>query len=170
MILAPAARAAAGQPGDLETAVGIVDGVVRHQHLGRPGLEAQAGHRRQRFRMGGGPQGGRGGEGGVDLDEHPVALADEGLHPSQGLNPPLDHERPVRAPNYGHFPRPRSHGGEGVIPQTGQRLPALDRDGAFGVIQGQAQAAGGQGQGRGIPHPLEEIPAVQLGGFWFGVP
>ena len=64
-----------GQPGDLEAAVGIVDGVVRHQHLGRPGLEAQAGHRRERLRVGGGPQGGRGGEGGVDLDEHPVALA-----------------------------------------------------------------------------------------------
>ena len=95
-----------GQPGDLEAAVGIVDGVVRHQHLGRPGLEAQAGHRGERLRVGGGPQGGRGGEGGVDLDEHPVALADEGLHPSQGLYPLLDHHRPVRAPDDGHFPCP----------------------------------------------------------------
>ena len=53
--LAPVSRAAAGQPGDLETAIGIVDGVVRHQHLGRPGLEAQAGHRGQQLRVGGGP-------------------------------------------------------------------------------------------------------------------
>ena len=61
------------------------------------------------------------------------------------------------------FAWPRGQGAPGEIPQTGQRLPSLARSGAFGVIQGQAQAAGGQGHGRGVPHPLEEIPAVQLG-------
>ncbi len=80
----PAGPGRRGQSGDLEAAVGIVDGVVRHQHLGRPGLEAQTGHRRQHLRVGGGPQRGRGGEGGVDLDEHPVALLDEGLHARPG--------------------------------------------------------------------------------------
>ena len=114
-----------GQPGDLEATVGIVDGVVRHQHLGRPGLETEAGHRREQLRVGGGPQGGRGGEGGVDLDEHPVALPDEGLHPSQGLNPLLEHGRPVRAPDDGHVRLVRGPAAGGKIPQAGQGLLSL---------------------------------------------
>src|SRR5208337_2424356 len=135
-----------------------------NQHLGRPGLDTKAGHRGEHFRVGGGPQGGRGGEGGVDLDEHPVALLDKGLHASQGLNSPRAHQGPVRTPDDGHFPRPRGFATEGVIPQTGQDLLYLGGGRTFRVIKGQSGATGSQGHHRGVPQALQKIPPVHGGG------
>src|SRR5208337_2293551 len=135
-----------------------------NQHLGRPGLDTKAGHRGENFRVGGGPYGGRGGEGGVDLDEHPVALLDKGLHSSQGLNPLREHQRPVRAPDDGHFPWPRGFAMEGVIPQTGQHLLYPGRGRTFRVIKGQSGTSGSQGHHRGVPQALQKIPTVHFDG------
>ena len=83
--------------------------------------------------------------------------------PSQGLNPPRQHQRPVRAPDDGHFSWSRGFAAEGVIPQTGQHLLCRGRGRTFGVIKGQSAAPGSQGHHRGVPQPFQKIPAVHAG-------
>ena len=160
----PGSSGRLGQAGNFETAFRIIDGIVGHQHLGRPGLPTQPGHRGQQFRIGGRPQGGRGSKGGIDLDQDLVALADKSFHPAQGLDSLLDHYGPVLAVNNGHFTRPRGQGRIGKIPQTGQGLLLPGRGRTLGVVEGQAQPAHGQSRGRGKAQAFQKIPAGQVAG------
>ena len=122
-----------------ETGRRVVDGIVGNPHIGGPGTPAKVDDPGHRIGMGCGPQHGRRGKGGIDLDQHPVAGGDKGGHAPQSFHGPGDGLLAILAAGHGQF---AGLFGQTVIRQHGCNGSAAGGSGAIMVPESKPQGTG----------------------------